>query len=116
MLLCNGRGLVTLILCDDTKDQYPRIFYVKADPSIAHNKLVCQVWYLDVLRITWNLPLGRKIEGRVNREVQTVNWEAGNKGAVKTGAKSGGQNVTFGVALRVTSKVTSKSLLGDFVF
>ena len=27
--------------------------------------------------------------GRVNREVQTVNWEAGKKGAVETGVKSG---------------------------
>ena len=27
--------------------------------------------------------------GRVNREVQTVNWEAGKKGAVVTGVKSG---------------------------
>ena len=26
---------------------------------------------------------------RVNREVQTVNWEAGKKGAVETGVKSG---------------------------
>ena len=27
--------------------------------------------------------------GRVNREVQTVNWEANKKGAVETGVKSG---------------------------
>ena len=27
--------------------------------------------------------------GRVNREVQTVNWEAGKKGAAETGVKSG---------------------------
>ena len=27
--------------------------------------------------------------GRVNREVQTVNWEAGKKGAVETGVNSG---------------------------
>ena len=27
--------------------------------------------------------------GRVNREVQTVNWEAGKKGVVVTGVKSG---------------------------
>ena len=27
--------------------------------------------------------------GHVNREVQTVNWEAGKKGAVETGVKSG---------------------------
>ena len=30
-----------------------------------------------------------KSRGRVNREVQTVNWEAGTKGAVETGVKSG---------------------------
>ena len=29
------------------------------------------------------------VRGRVNREVQTVNWEAGQKGAVETGVKSG---------------------------
>ena len=28
-------------------------------------------------------------QGRVNREVQTVNWEAGKQGAVETGVKSG---------------------------
>ena len=27
--------------------------------------------------------------GRVGREVQTVNWEAGKEGAVETGVKSG---------------------------
>ena len=27
--------------------------------------------------------------GRVNREVQTVNWEAGKEGAAETGVKSG---------------------------
>ena len=27
--------------------------------------------------------------GRVSREVQTVNWEAGKEGAVETGVKSG---------------------------
>ena len=27
--------------------------------------------------------------GRINREVQTVNWEAGKKGAVETGVKKG---------------------------
>ena len=31
--------------------------------------------------------------GRVNREVQTVNWEAGKKGAVETGVKSGRKKV-----------------------
>ena len=30
-----------------------------------------------------------KDRGRVNREAQTVNWEAGKKGAVETGVKSG---------------------------
>ena len=30
----------------------------------------------------------RVFRGRVNREVQTVNWEAGKKGAVETGVKS----------------------------
>ena len=28
------------------------------------------------------------IRGRVNREVQTVNWETGKEGAVETGVKS----------------------------
>ena len=35
------------------------------------------------------------IEGRVNREVQTVNWEAGKKGAVETGVKSGLKKAHF---------------------
>ena len=32
---------------------------------------------------------GIHFRGRVNREVQTVNWEAGKEGAVETGVKSG---------------------------
>ena len=36
-------------------------------------------------RNTWHQSFPR---GRINREVQTVNWEAGKKGAVETGVKS----------------------------
>ena len=39
---------------------------------------------------TCTIPHGNEANrGRINREVQTVNWEAGKKGAVETGVKRG---------------------------
>ena len=59
-------------------------------PRSAANNLGEIFWKMGAPNpLFYTVSLRREHRGRVNREVQTVNWEAGKKGAVETGVKSG---------------------------